>query len=304
MESIFKNYIYKNKRNFNSSLEDIDICEYKNNIIQLKIKNIKEKIFRKLMNNRLKIFYINFENNVFPPMIIQQNINNNILYNNYDKTKFQNIKYFDKYILECYKGKHKKGNVFKNNKLDSNDKSKQEQNNKKNKKTNNEKKRKNNDSREFSDDDNEEVNNNKSFINEEFYKNFLEESNISINNVDRIDVLPDGNCYMRCVALFIYNNEDEHLRVRNEIANYLSQHSSDFDNIKIPTEEGWKSVKEYINYIKLPGKYSGHLEMYATNILYNINLLSLYDELDNNHQTISFKFCYKFSFDNNMQKAY
>ena len=83
-------------------------------------------------------------------------------------------------------------------------------------------------------------------------QNFLEESNISINNVDRIDVKPDGNCYMRCVALFIYNNEDEHLRVRNKIANYLSQHSSEFENIKIPTEECCKSVKEYINYIKLP----------------------------------------------------
>ena len=42
--------------------------------------------------------------------------------------------------------------------------------------------------------------------------------------------------------------------------------------------------------------------MYATNILYNINLLSLYDDFDDNHQTISFKFCYKFSFDNNTQK--
>ena len=96
-----------------------------------------------------------------------------------------------------------------------------------------------------------------------FIKNFLEESNISINNVDRIDVKPNGNCYMRCVALFIYNNEEEHLIDGNEIANYLSQHSSDYENIKIPTEEGWKSVKEYINYIKLPGKYSGHLKMYA-----------------------------------------
>ena len=155
------------------------------------------------MNNRLKIFYKNFEINVFRPVIIQKNINNSILYNNYYKIIFQNIKYFYKYKLECCKGKNNKGNAYKNNKLDSNDKSKKEQNNKKNKKTNNEKKHGNNDSSEFSDDDNEEVNSNKSFINEEFYKNFLEESNISINNVDRIGVKPDGNCYMRCVALFI-----------------------------------------------------------------------------------------------------
>ena len=94
MEAIFKNYTYKNKRNFNYSPEDIDIYEYKNNIIQLTIKNIKEKIFRTLMNNGLKIFYKNFENNICPPVIIQKNINNNILFYNYYNIKFQNIKYF------------------------------------------------------------------------------------------------------------------------------------------------------------------------------------------------------------------
>ena len=84
---------------------------------------------------------------------------------------------------------------------------------------------------------------------------------------------------MRCFIHF--NNEDEHLRVSNEITNYLSQHSFEFENIKIPTEEVWKSVNEYINYIKLPGKYSGHLEMYATNIIYNVNSLSVKNFLIN-----------------------
>ena len=89
--------------------------------------------------------------------------------------------------------------------------------------------------------------------------------------MDIIDVDPDGNCYMRCIALFVYKKKDEHIRVRNEISNYLSLHINEFENISIPTEFGMKSVYDYINYNRMPGKWSGNLEMYGTNILYNIN---------------------------------
>ena len=49
-------------------------------------------------------------------------------------------------------------------------------------------------------------------------------------------------------------------------------------------------------------KWSGHLEMYATNILYNINILTMVTILDNNYNTIQYNFVYKFNFDNNMNK--
>ena len=68
----------------------------------------------------------------------------------------------------------------------------------------------NNNGQEPSRDSNNEDNIN--YISEEFYKNFITESNILINEVDRIGVLPDGNCYMHYLALSIYNNESEHLR--------------------------------------------------------------------------------------------
>lgn len=42
--------------------------------------------------------------------------------------------------------------------------------------------------------------------------------------------------------------------------------------------------------------------MFATNIIYNVNVLTLYDILDNHHHTIAYKYCYKFSFDNNNKK--
>ena len=83
------------------------------------------------------------------------------------------------------------------------------------------------------------------YINDEFYTNFINETDIDINKVDIIDVDPDGNRYMRCIALFVYKKEDEHIRVRNEISNYLSLHINEFENISIPTEVGMKSVYEY-----------------------------------------------------------
>ena len=39
---------------------------------------------------------------------------------------------------------------------------------------------------------------------------------------------------MRYNALFVYKNENEHLRVRNEIANYLYNNHHQFENISIP----------------------------------------------------------------------
>ena len=49
--------------------------------------------------------------------------------------------------------------------------------------------------------------------------------------MDKINVKPDGNSYIQCIALFIYNKKNEHFKIRKEIANYLSQYSSEIDNI-------------------------------------------------------------------------
>ena len=107
---------------------------------------------------------------------------------------------------------------------------------------------------------------------------------------------------MRCITLFVYKNENEDLQVRNEIANYLYNYHHQFENISIPTEEGWKSILQYINYIRLTRKWSGHLGIYATNILYNINIMIIITIFDNNNNTIQYNFVYKFNFDNNMNK--
>ena len=62
---------------------------------------------------------------------------------------------------------------------------------------------------------------------------------------------------MRCIVLYAYKNENEHFRVSNEIANYLYNNHYQFENINIPTKDGWKSMHQYINFMRLPRKWSG-----------------------------------------------
>ena len=85
------------------------------------------------------------------------------------------------------------------------------------------------------------------------------------------------------ITLFIYSDKNEHLWVRNEICNYLLGNYRNYENIEIPTEDGPKSIINYINYIRLPNKWLGNLEFDATNKIYEINLLILYDILDINY---------------------
>ena len=83
------------------------------------------------------------------------------------------------------------------------------------------------------------------FINENFYPKFINNVNINVNEVDIIDVAEDGNCFMRCITLFVYRDENKHIRTRQEIANYLYANYRNFENISIPTEEGMKTIIEY-----------------------------------------------------------
>ena len=55
--------------------------------------------------------------------------------------------------------------------------------------------------------------------------------------------------------IIFYKDENEHLRTQQEIANYLFGNYRNFENISIPTEERVKSILEYINWIRIPGKW-------------------------------------------------
>lgn len=43
------------------------------------------------------------------------------------------------------------------------------------------------------------------YINSKFINNIKNKYNININDITKIDVVPDGNCLMSCISLFIEN---------------------------------------------------------------------------------------------------
>ena len=64
----------------------------------------------------------------------------------------------------------------------------------------------------------------------------------------------DDNYFMRCIAIFVYLDENSQLRVRIEIVNYLLSNWRNYENITLQIEEGDKSIIDYIIWIKIPGK--------------------------------------------------
>ena len=91
---------------------------------------------------------------------------------------------------------------------------------------------------------------------------------------------------MRTIALFIYNNENEYTRVRNEIANFLLLNNKSYENITLHTEDGPKNILEYIIWMRQDCSWSGNLEFIAASNLYNINIHSLIDIINNNFQIL------------------
>ncbi len=77
---------------------------------------------------------------------------------------------------------------------------------------------------------------------------------------------------MRYLALFIYKDENEHIRVRQEIANYIKEHRKDYENIELETEKGLMNIDEYRIYIQQTNSWGRELEKYAAEGIYNINI--------------------------------
>ena len=77
---------------------------------------------------------------------------------------------------------------------------------------------------------------------------------------------------MRCLALFIYKDENEHMRFRQEISNYLKKHKGDYTNIELQTEIALMNIDEYIIYTQKLNIWGGELEKYAPQEILVINI--------------------------------
>lgn len=71
-------------------------------------------------------------------------------------------------------------------------------------------------------------------------------------------------------------------------------HYKEYENLQILTEEGDKDILEYINLKRLNKKQGTELEIYGTENLYNINVVSYRANKDNFFNIIDLSFLFNY----------
>ena len=277
----------------------------------LRIDNIIKNIYKEILNNKNtntyildKTININYNSN-FNRYIFNRNLNK-MFTDIYNNNKLKSYNYKENEIIYEYKknkinypklksnininiDQNKKDNINKKNKNNKNIKENQDNNNNNNN---------NNPNLNYTNSNNINYNN---YINHKFINNVINKLNIDNKDVIKIDVKSDGNCFMRCISLFV-NNENYHLKIREEIQNFIEINKSLFNHLEIETEVGILNIEDYIIYIKKPKSWSGELEKYSEQELYNINIADYIVVIDDTNNNIYHKFFTDCNHDNNYEK--
>ena len=82
----------------------------------------------------------------------------------------------------------------------------------------------------------------------------------------------DGNCGYRAQALQIYENEEYHYIIREDIYKYLKINSSNFSHLNFQIDWSFISPDEYIEKVKDEGFWMGDLEISVVNKIYESTL--------------------------------
>jgi hypothetical protein len=82
----------------------------------------------------------------------------------------------------------------------------------------------------------------------------------------RVEILGDGNCLFRAIALFVYGSPDAHRRVRHELMNHLEAHA---ESLRTGFDALGTTAEEYIARTRCDAQWGGYLEMVAAEEVYN-----------------------------------
>ena len=116
----------------------------------------------------------------------------------------------------------------------------------------------------------------KKYIIHKFIHNFRNKLNIDNNEVIKIEVKGDVNCFMRSIALFVFNNENFHFKIREKIYNYLEEDKQQFEHLEIEAEVCISNIDVYTKYIKKQNSWRGNLKnMWQKNYIILIQLIIL-----------------------------
>lgn len=83
-------------------------------------------------------------------------------------------------------------------------------------------------------------------------------------------ILGDGNCFFRALSYFLYNTQDQHLKVRHDIVEFISHHKTQFTALIMgPREE---TIDHHIANMRTPMFWASQVEIQAAADLYGVPL--------------------------------
>uniref|UniRef100_A0A0D9ZS80 OTU domain-containing protein n=1 Tax=Oryza glumipatula TaxID=40148 RepID=A0A0D9ZS80_9ORYZ len=83
-----------------------------------------------------------------------------------------------------------------------------------------------------------------------------------------IEVSADGNCFFRAMGDQLEGNEEEHMKYRAMIVQYIKEHRVDFE----PFIEDEEPFEKYCDSMLEDGTWAGHMELQASSILTRKNI--------------------------------
>ena len=132
-------------------------------------------------------------------------------------------------------------------------------------------------------------NNKNTFINEQLYQRVINHKEIPNDLVDIISIEKDGNCFYRAISYFLFNNQDDHSKIRNRISEKAQKsHENNPHNFNL-VENSNLTETQYINeIIKNNGNFAGDFEISIAQMIFNINIAAYRPGNNNNLTFINF----------------
>lgn len=117
----------------------------------------------------------------------------------------------------------------------------------------------------------------------------------------RFVIDPDGSCLYRCLAKHQYGDQDEHVRVRRELANELASNPDDWINNKLVYLPGATSeltgdanksgFDDYINHIRTPFSEGDIGCFYVAEKIYHPFTFKIFEYSDNKKGSLKLSKC-------------
>ena len=118
--------------------------------------------------------------------------------------------------------------------------------------------------------------------NKDFFENKILKENFNLDDIIVENVIGDGNCGFRSIALQIYNNQHNYSIVRTHIYNFLNNNKDQYSNNYMIYNNEIISADNYIPLIRKDGLWMGDLEISVIHIIYDC-ILYLF-EINNNFE--------------------